>query len=135
MFQKYREIFYGVIIGLGAACLDTFIDAQTEGNSFADQITEHPSVMLYRAIFLFFGLVIGWLVWRNRRRERDFQRVVATAEQLHQGCSKQALLINTKIQVLLTRDDFRLSPEAKELLRGVYDGSKELQTLVRDKLV
>jgi len=87
MFQKYREIFYGAIIGLGAACLDTFIDAQTQGNSFGDQITQYPSVMLYRAIFLLFGLAIGFLIWRNRRRERDFQRVVATAEQRHEGCS------------------------------------------------
>jgi hypothetical protein len=135
MFQKYREIFYGLMIGFGAACLDTFIDGQSQGNSFWDEITEHPSMLFYRAIFLLFGLAIGWLVWRNRRRERDFQRVVATAEQLQQGCSKEALLINTKIQVLLTRDDFHLSPEAQELLRGVYDRSKELQTLVRDKQV
>jgi hypothetical protein len=135
MFQKYREIFYGIIIGFGAACLDTFIDGQSQGNSFFDEIAERPSMILYRVIFLLFGLVIGWLVWRNRRRERDFQRLVATAEQLHRGCSKEALLIHAKIQVLLTRDDFHLSPEAQELLRGVYDRSKELQTLVRDKLV
>jgi hypothetical protein len=134
MLQKYREIFYGGFIGLGAACLDTFIDAQTEQNSFLDQITQHPTVMLYRAIFLLSGLAIGCLVWRNRRRERDFQRIFANAERLQQGCSKQSLLINTKIQVLLTRDDFHLSPEAQELLRGIYDSSKEIQTLVRDKL-
>ena len=61
MFRKYRDIFYGGIIGLGAAFLDTFIDAQTEQNSFIDQITQHPTVMLYRAIFPLFGLAIGFL--------------------------------------------------------------------------
>jgi hypothetical protein len=134
MFRKYRDIFYGGIIGLAAACLDTFIDAQTQGNSFAEEVTQHPSMMLYRAIFLLSGLAIGCLVWRNRRRERDFQRIFANAERLQQGCSKQSLLINTKIQVLLTRDDFHLSPEAQELLRGIYDSSKEVQTLVREKI-
>jgi hypothetical protein len=134
MLRKYRDIFYGGIIGLAAACLDTFIDAQTQGNSFGDEITQHPSMMLYRAIFLLSGLAIGFLVWRNRRRERDFQRVFTSAERLQQGCSKQSLLINTKIQVLLTRDDFHLAPEVQELLRGIYDSSKEIQTLVRDKL-
>jgi hypothetical protein len=134
MFRNYRDIFYGGIIGLAAACLDTFIDAQTQGNSFAEEITQHPSMMLYRAIFLLSGLAIGCLVWRNRRRERDFQRIFANAERLQQGCSKQSLLINTKIQVLLTRDDFHLSPEAQELLRGIYDSSKEVQTLVREKI-
>jgi predicted histidine transporter YuiF (NhaC family) len=134
MLQKYREIFYGVIFGFGAACLDTFIDAQIEGNSFWDEVTQHSSRMLYRAIFLLFGLVIGWLVWRNRRRERDLRRLITSAEQLHHGCSKEALLINTKIQVLLTRDDFHLSPEAQELLRAVYERSRELQALVQEKL-
>lgn len=134
MLQKYREIVYGATIGVGAACLDTFIDAQTQENSFVDQITQHPTVMLYRAIFLAFGLAIGWLIWRNRRREREFQRLLSAAEHISRGCSKEALLINTKLQVLLTRDDLKLSPEAQELLRGVYDRSKELQTLVRDKV-
>ena len=135
MFQKYREIFYGGVIGLGAAGLDTFTDGVSQGNSFADEIAEHPSMMLYRAIFLLLGLAIGWLVWRNRRRERDFQRIFAAAERLQQGSDKQALLINTKIQVLLTRDDFHFPPDAQQLLRGIYDSSKQLQSLVRDKLV
>jgi len=135
MLQKYREIVYGVLIGLGAACLDTFIDAQTQENSFIDQVREHPTVMLYRAIFILFGLIIGWLIWRNRRRERDYQRLLLAAEQMSKSCSKQALLINTKMQVLLTRDDLKLPPEAQELLRGVYDRSKELQALVRDHVV
>jgi len=135
MFRKYREIFYGAIIGLGAASLDTFIDAQTQQNSFVDQITQHPTVMLERSVFLLFGLAIGFLVWRNRRRERDFQRISSAAERLQRASDKQALLINTKVQVLLTRDDFRFPPEAQQLLRGIYDSSKQLQTLVRDKLV
>ncbi len=134
MFRKYRDIFYGGIIGLGAAGLDTFIDAQSQQNSFVDQITQYPTVMFERAIFLLFGLAIGFLVWRNRRRERDFQRVFTNAERFQQACSKQSLLINTKIQVLLTRDDFHLSSEVQALLRGIYDSSKEIQTLVRDKL-
>ena len=134
MFQKYREIFYGVIIGFGAACLDTFIDAQTQENSFWDEVTQHPSMMLYRAIFLLFGLAIGWLVWRNRRRERDFQRLVEVAERFHRDCGKQALLIYTKVQVLLTRDDLHLQPDAKELVNSVYQQAQELQTLVREKL-
>ena len=33
MFRKYRDIFYGGIIGLGAAFLDTFIDAQTQNRT------------------------------------------------------------------------------------------------------
>jgi hypothetical protein len=135
MFRKYREIYRGGIIGLGAAGLDTFIDAQTQENTFVDQITQHPTVMLYRAIFLFFGLAIGFLIWRNRRRERDFQRIFSAAERLQRASDKQALLINTKIQVLLTRDDFHFPPDAQQLLRGIYDSSKQLQTLVRDKLV
>jgi hypothetical protein len=134
MLQKYREIFYGVAFGFGAACLDTFIDARIGENSFWDEVTAHPSMMLYRAIFLLFGLAIGWQVWRNKRRERDFRHMVEVAERFHQDCGKQALLIYTKIQVLLTRDDLHLQPNAQELVQAVYRQAQELQTLVREKM-
>ena len=36
MLRHYKEIFYGLIFGLGAACIDTFVDASTEHKAFWD---------------------------------------------------------------------------------------------------
>jgi len=42
--------------------------------------------------------------------------------------------MHAKLQVLLTRPDLHLSPEAEELVQFVYQRSLEIQTLVKEKL-
>jgi len=42
--------------------------------------------------------------------------------------------MHAKLQVLLTRKDLHLSPEAEELVQFVYQRSQDLQSLVKNKL-
>ena len=42
--------------------------------------------------------------------------------------------MHSKVQVLLTREDLHLSKEAEALVQLVYQGSQELQNLIKDKL-
>lgn len=75
MLQKYKEIFYGIVFGLGAAIIDTVMDGRMEGHSFWDELVQHRPMLFYRAVFLLFGLVLGWLLWQKNKRERDFRRL------------------------------------------------------------
>lgn len=133
MLQKYKEIFYGVAFGVGAEIMDTAIDAHMEGHGFWDELIQHPTMLLYRSLYVLFGLVLGWLLWQKNKRERDFRHLSETLERFHQECGRNALLLHTKLQVLLTRDDLRLSHEAQELVQFAYQRSQELQTLVKQK--
>ena len=56
MLRHYKEIFYGLIFGLGAACIDTFVDASTEHKAFWDF---GPGMLLYRGLFILFGFLVG----------------------------------------------------------------------------
>ena len=56
MLRHYKEIFYGLIFGLGAACIDTFVDASTEQKAFWDF---GPGMLLYRGLFILFGFLVG----------------------------------------------------------------------------
>jgi hypothetical protein len=71
MLQKYKEIFYGGLFGLGAAVLDTFMDAWMEGLSFGDELVQHRPMLFYRVVFVLFGLALGWLLWQKNKRERQ----------------------------------------------------------------
>jgi hypothetical protein len=134
MLQKYKEIFYGVAFGVGAATMDTVMDAHMQGNSVWAELIQHPLMLVYRSLFVFFGLALGWLLWQKNKRERDFRHLTRTLEQFHRECGSNVLLLHTKLQVLLTRNDLRLSHEAEELVRLAYQRSQELQTLVKEKL-
>jgi len=134
MLQKYKEIFYGGLFGFGAAVIDTAMDARMEGLSFRDELVQHPPMLLYRALFILFGVALGWLLWQKNKREREFRNLSEILKQFRQEYGGPAILMHTKLQLLLTREDLHLSDEAEELVQFVYRQSQDLQSLVKNRL-
>ena len=64
MLTTYKEIVYGAVFGFIALLLDTIMDAKSEGLGFLAEVALHPGMMLYRFLFIFFGVLIG------RRQDR-----------------------------------------------------------------
>ena len=134
MFQRYKEIFYGILFGLGAAIIDSVMDAREAGLGLWDELIQHPGMLLYRTLFVLFGVALGWLLWQRNRRERDFRALAGVLKQFRQECGGAVVMMHTKLQVLLTREDLQLPSEAEGLIRSLYQGSQELQFLVNSKL-
>ncbi len=135
MFQKYKEIVYGLLFGVGAAVIDTVMHSQMTDRSFwVEFMRPEPAMIFYRVLFLVFGLALGWLLWQKNKRERDFRQLTETLERFHRELCAPAILMHTKLQVLLTRQDFHLSREAEEAVRFAYERSQEIQSLAKEKL-
>ena len=133
MFQKYKEILFGLAFGIGAVVIDISMDAMAGGNSFNDEMAEHPGMLLYRAVFVVFGLFLGWLLWQNNRREREVRRVAEMLHKLQQECGTQGLLLRASLQTLLMRADLRLTDDASRLLEEAYARSQEFQRIAEQK--
>jgi hypothetical protein len=129
MFQKYKEIFFGLAFGIGAFVLDTAMDASTFGNSLMDEVAEHPAMLFYRSVFLALGLILGWMLWQRNRRERKFRQIAETLHRVKQECGNQGVLLHSTLQTLLTRNDLHLSDEAS-LVLTVGDGAPPTLTLL-----
>jgi hypothetical protein len=134
MFQKYKEIIFGIAFGVAAMIIDTGMDAKVEGNTFTGELAAHPAMMLYRLGFVVLGLLLGWLLWRNRTREREFRLLAETLHNFQQQCATRCLLLRSTLQILLTRDDLHLSDEAQQLIRDACQKSQELQRIAEEKL-
>jgi hypothetical protein len=134
MLQKYKEITYGVAFGMGAAIMDTALDAHMEDQRFWSELVGRPTMLLYRCLFLVFGLILGWLLWQKNKRERDFRHLTETLKRFHEEYRKNAVLMHVKLQVILTKKDLHLSREAEELIQYVYQRSQELQALAKEEL-
>lgn len=130
MLQKYKEILAGLLFGIVAVVLDTAMDAAADGNSLTDELGEHPRMVFYRLVFILLGLLLGWLLWRGNRAEREFRRATETLQHLRQQCGNQGLLVGAALQTLLTRTDLGLSAEAQQLLQEAYQRCHQFQTLV-----
>jgi|SRR5581483_5255801 len=136
MFQKYKEILYGLLFGVGAAVIDTVMHAQmTDRGFWVESVHPQPAMIFYRIVFLVFGLALGWLIWQKNKRERDFRSLAETVEKFHRNLCAPALLMHTKLQVLLTKQEFHLSREAEEVVRFVYERSREVQALTKEQLL
>ena len=134
MNNNYKEIIYGVIFGIGAALLDTVLDARAEAQSLAGEIGGHPALMLYRLLFILLGFFIGWLLWRNNKREREFRALAQQVRHFYQAYEALALVLHTNLQLVLTKN-LQLSSEDEALLRAVYEKSRDLQALVKERPV
>jgi hypothetical protein len=135
MLQKYKEIFYGILFGLGACTIDTVMHARMENTSFwIEMVQPQPAMIFYRVLFILFGAALGWLLWQKNKRERDFRHLAETVEKFHRDLCAPALLMHTKLQVLLTRQDSQLSHEAEEAVRFAYERSREIQALAKERL-
>ena len=129
MLRRHREIFYGLLFGLGAAVIDTFIDSQTQGKSFWDFSL---GMALYRLGFVIFGLVLGWLLWRKNESERGFRRLDDLYQRLQKEIGAPVTMIHAQAQLLLAGSGPQLSPEVQSGIRIIYEQSQKLTSINRD---
>ena len=129
MSRRYKEIFYGLIFGLGAACIDTFVDARTQQRAFWDF---DLGMTLYRALFVVFGFFLGWLLWRNNQSERELRSLIAAVQKLQANIEPPTLIIHTQTHLLLTKSGIALPPEIEVIIRSIYEQSSKLQSIARD---
>jgi hypothetical protein len=132
MFATYKEIVYGVLFGVLAGVLDTVMDAHAEGQSFLGEIGGHPAMLFYRLLFVLFGWLFGWLLWRNNKQERDVRRLREEVQHFHQEYEARAVVLHTNLQMLLTKN-LQLPPDAETLIRSTYEKSRELQSLAKQR--
>jgi hypothetical protein len=129
MLRRYKEIFYGLIFGLGAACIDTLVDASTQHRAFWDF---GIGMLLYRAIFVLFGLLLGWLLWRNNQSERESRSLIETVQKLQANIGPPTVIIHAQTQLLLTKSGVARSPEIEGIVRSIHEQSMNLQSIAKD---
>ena len=129
MLRRYREIFYGFLFGIGAACIDMFTDAKMQGKEFWNV---SAGMTLYRMLFIVFGCILGWLLWRKNQGERQFRSLLAAMEKLRGQIGPPAIMIYAHTQSLLAKPGLSRPPEAETVVRAIYEESKKLQSAAKE---
>lgn len=129
MLKAYKEIIYGLIFGLGAAAIDTFVDSITQNTSFWDV---GLGMLLYRALFVLFGLILGWLLWRANQSERESRSLFLALQQLQHDIGPPAVIIHSQTQLLLTKPEAPLPPKMEAIIRSIHEQSLKLQSIAKD---
>ena len=135
MLNRYKEIFYGLFLGVGAYVIDAAMHAQEEDGSFwGELIHVHSRTLLYRSFFIAFGLAVGWLLWTRSGREREFRRLAEIYERFHREVADPAFLIHAKCEQLLWLNEADLPAKTRESVRFVYDKAGIIESLAKERL-
>lgn len=135
MLNRYKEIFYGLLLGLGACGIDVVMHSRMEGHSLWDEAFRFDAMpFVYRLLFIVIGLVLGWSLWTRSSREREFRRLAEIYERFHREVADPAFLIHAKCEELLWLDDAQLPAKARELVRFVYDKARSIESLAKERL-
>jgi hypothetical protein len=130
MLERYREIFYGLLLGIGVEIIDVGMHAHEEGRSYWQELLQtQPATLFYRFLFLSFGLVTGWLLWMRNKRERDFRQLAETFRGFQRDIANPASVVNAQLEVLLTRKDLQLNQATEEIVRSMYERSKQIVSI------
>lgn len=130
MLERYREIFYGLLLGIGVEIIDVGMHAHEEGRSYWQELLQtQPATLFYRFLFMSFGLVMGWLLWMRNKRERDFRQLAETLRNFQRDIANPAAVVNAQLEVLLTRKDLQLDQATEEIVRSMYERSRQIVSL------
>ena len=130
--MRYREVLYGLVFGLGACAIDIVMHARMNGRSALEELLRpDPGMIVYRVLFLAFGLALGVLLWQKNKREREARQLTELIRQLRHDIAGPAILIHANVQLLLTREGPAAAGDAEPLLRTIYEESKKLRSLTR----
>jgi len=130
MISRYREVFFGLLIGLAASVIDVIMHARMQGRSLAEELIQPDIGMLfYRVLFLIFGAALGLLLWKKNQRERESRHLAEALDKLGREIAAPAIIIHTQAQLLLTREHPALPAEAESAVRTIYEQSTRLQSL------
>ena len=83
MISRYREVVFGVVIGLVASVIDVIMHARMQGRTFVEELM-HPEIEMffYRLLFLAFGFALGLILWRKNQRERETRDLAEALDKL-----------------------------------------------------
>lgn len=132
MIRRYKEIWFGLSFGLGAILIDAAMHSQMSGSAFIGELFSfHTEMLVYRVLFLAFGMTLGWLLWRNSRKERQFRVLQGSFRQLRSDLSPLLVMNYSRLQILFGgREIALLSEEAQSTLRAVHADVRKMQGIV-----
>src|SRR5215510_8846860 len=78
MIGRYKEIFFGLLLGLAMWVADAVMHVRMpmvgreHEPAFAEELLSlNRPQLITRLIFAGFALLLGWMLWRSNRRVRD----------------------------------------------------------------
>lgn len=122
--KHYKEIWFGLFFGLGAVGIDLLMHSRDSHGAGAD--LGDMGTIVFRSFFVIFGLAIGWLMWRNAQRERQFRALEDRHNRYQAIITPAVTILYAKTQILLSQSNG--TDKTRQLLESLHSDVQKLKS-------
>jgi hypothetical protein len=136
MVKRYKEVIFGLLLGLAMWPADALMHvlmspADVPPPSFAEELLHPDAPMLFvRLLFTGLAALVGWLLWRSNRREREVRDLESRVAALHERMVGPASLILDLCNALIRGGG--LTGEKLEIILQIRGQARQVDDFAKD---
>jgi hypothetical protein len=136
MFKRYKEIWFGALLGAGMWLMDVWMhvelgDAVHSHDFYSEIFQPHPTAVLFRAVYFAIAVAFGIFLWRANWRERELRQFEAAILAFQRQLDRPALRILAHVRQLQNRNSVQLDEAARILTNDIGEDARLLEELAR----
>ncbi|MDQ3320889.1 MAG: hypothetical protein M3525_00310 [Acidobacteriota bacterium] len=122
--KRYKEIWFGIALGLGAWLIDAVMHTQIgagvdAGSLWTEIFAPHPTALIFRLFYLVIAIAFGVFLWRANWRERQLRALEQSVISFQRQIDAPALRILGAARQIQTRNSVRLDETAERLVAEI----------------
>ncbi len=137
MIRRYKEIIYGVILGIAMWIVDAAMHVQLgaevhSSGSFVEELLQ-PGItqFVFRSVFLFIAVAFGWSLWRSNWRERELRALEDAIIAFHRQLDSPAMRIISHIRMLQGRPSVTRDDVARAVAESIGEDARTIDHLAQ----
>ncbi|MDQ3258785.1 MAG: hypothetical protein M3R15_33780 [Acidobacteriota bacterium] len=137
MFKRYKEIYFGVLLGAAMWVVDAAMHTQlgaelhASHNFWLELVQPHATTLLFRIVFVFIATLFGWALWRANWRERELRALEDAIITFHRRIDSPAMRILSHARMLHGRPGVMHDEAARELATSISDDARVIDELAQ----
>jgi hypothetical protein len=139
LLRRYKEIIYGLLLGLAMwvvdAAMHAQLGAQIQSAGLADELVRPGATqLLFRSVFVIISLILGWSLWHSNWRERELRALEDAIVAFHRQLDSPAMRIVSHTRMLLGRPSVTRDDAARTMAESIGDDAYTIDQLTKQYL-
>lgn len=136
VIKRYKEIIFGVLLGVTMWVLDAAMHAQlgTELHSqgfFSELFHSGPTQLVFRVFYVLISTAFGWYLWRSNWRERELRALEDAIIAFHRQLDSPAMRILSQSKILQGYQSVVLDVAVMKTVQSIGEDARLIDELAK----
>ena len=135
--RRYKEIIYGLALGLAMWVVDAAMhvqlgaDVHAQGSFFDELLRPGATQLVFRSGFLLIATLFGWSLWRSNWRERELRALENAIIAFHRQLDSPAMRIVNHMRMLQGRPAITPDEVARSGAEAIGEDARAIDQLAQ----